>query len=77
MNQYGKAKEKTMSKERQFTAHDAVESKQTGDIQLDKTPAELTGEDLQEAVGGVRTTGVDEVGLLTENRQPNKPPTGG
>jgi hypothetical protein len=28
--------------------------------------------------GGVRTTGVDEVGLLTENRQPNnKPPTGG
>jgi hypothetical protein len=67
-----------MSKERQFTAHDAVESKQRGDIQLDKTPAKLTEEDLQQAVGGVRTTGVDEVGLLTENRQPNtKPPTGG
>ncbi len=30
------------------------------------------------AIGAVRTTGVDEVGLLTENRQPNiKPPTGG
>jgi hypothetical protein len=26
--------------------------------------------------GGIRTTGVDEVGLLTENRQPNAhPPT--
>jgi hypothetical protein len=26
----------------------------------------------------VRTTGVDEIGLLTENRQPNtNPPTGG
>ncbi len=67
-----------MSKERQFTAHDAVESKQRGDIQLDKTPAKLKEEDLQQVVGGVRTTGVDEVGLLTENRQPNtKPPTGG
>jgi hypothetical protein len=75
---HSNAKEKTMSKERQFTAHDAVESKQTGDIQLDKTSAELTEKDLQESVGGVRTTGVDEVGLLTENRQPNKkPPTGG
>jgi hypothetical protein len=52
------------------TRHDAVESKQTGDIQLDETPAKLTEED-------VRTTGVDEVGLLTENRSPNKPPTGG
>jgi hypothetical protein len=29
------------------------------------------------AIDNVRTTGVDEVGLLTENRQPNKPPTGG
>ena len=58
-------------------ADDLTKSKQAGDTQLDKTPAELTGEDLQEAVGGVRTTGVDEVGLLTENRQPNKPPTGG
>jgi hypothetical protein len=31
-----------------------------------------------DAIDAVRTTGVDEVGLLTENRQPNtKPPTGG
>jgi hypothetical protein len=75
---YGKAKGKTMSKERQFTAHDAVESKQTGDIQLDKTPDKLTEEDLQEAVGGSRTQGVDEVSLLTENKNPGtKPPTGG
>ena len=30
------------------------------------------------AIDNVRTTGVDDVGLLTENRQPNtKPPTGG
>jgi hypothetical protein len=43
----------------------------------EQKPAELTEEKLQEAVGGVRTTGVDEVGVLTENRQPNKPPTGG
>ena len=29
-------------------------------------------------IPAVRTTGVDDVGLLTENRQPNtKPPTGG
>jgi hypothetical protein len=47
-----KQRGKTMSKVRQFTAHDAVESKQTGDIQLDKTPGKLTEEDLQEVVGG-------------------------
>jgi hypothetical protein len=61
-------------------ADDLTKSKQAGDTQLDKTPAKLTEEDLQGVVGGsdVRTTGVDEVGLLTENRQPNtKPPTGG
>jgi hypothetical protein len=29
------------------------------------------------AIDAVRTQGVDEIGLLTENRQPNKPPTGG
>jgi len=32
---------------------------------------------VMDAIDAVRTTGVDEVGLLTENRQPNKPPTGG
>jgi len=32
---------------------------------------------VMDAIDAVRTTGVDEVGLLTENRQPNtKPPTG-
>ena len=43
------------------------------------------GKDLSEAdtarpkaIDAVRTQGVDEVGLLTENRQPNtKPPSGG
>jgi len=33
---------------------------------------------VMDAIDAVRTTGVDEVGLLTENRQPStKPPTGG
>jgi biopolymer transport protein ExbD len=32
---------------------------------------------VMDAIDAVRTTGVDEVGLLTENRAPNKPPTGG
>ena len=32
---------------------------------------------VMDAIDAVRTTGVDEIGLLTENRQPNKPPTGG
>ena len=33
---------------------------------------------VMDAIDAVRTTGVDEVGLLTENRQPGtKPPTGG
>jgi biopolymer transport protein TolR len=32
---------------------------------------------VMDAIDAVRTTGVDSVGLLTENRQPNKPPTGG
>ncbi len=32
---------------------------------------------VMDAIDAVRTTGVDEVGLLTENRSPNKPPTGG
>jgi biopolymer transport protein ExbD/biopolymer transport protein TolR len=33
---------------------------------------------VMDAIDAVRTTGVDEVGLLTENRQPNtKPPGGG
>jgi len=32
---------------------------------------------VMDAIDAVRTTGVDEVGLLTENRQTNKPPTGG
>jgi biopolymer transport protein ExbD len=33
---------------------------------------------VMDAIDAVRTTGVDEVGLLTENRQPNtKPPSGG
>jgi hypothetical protein len=30
-----------------------------------------------DAIDAVRTAGVDEVGLLTENRTTNKPPTGG
>jgi hypothetical protein len=69
-----------MNEERQFAAQDAVEPKQTGDVRSDKTVTQLTEEALLGAVGGgdaVRTTGVDEVGLLTENRQPNNPPTGG
>ena len=32
---------------------------------------------VMDAIDAVRTTGVDEVGLLTENRISNKPPTGG
>ncbi|MBV8436925.1 MAG: biopolymer transporter ExbD [Silvibacterium sp.] len=32
---------------------------------------------VMDAIDAVRTAGVDEVGLLTENRQLNKPPTGG
>jgi biopolymer transport protein ExbD len=32
---------------------------------------------VMDAIDAVRTAGVDEVGLLTENRTPNKPPTGG
>jgi biopolymer transport protein ExbD len=33
---------------------------------------------VMDAIDAVRTTGVDEVGLLTENRSPNnKPPAGG
>ena len=29
---------------------------------------------VMDAIDAVRTTGVDEIGLLTENRQPNAPP---
>jgi hypothetical protein len=50
------------------------------DPEIKKNPeetAELIENELGNVTGGVRTTGVDEVGLLTENRQPNKPPTGG
>jgi biopolymer transport protein ExbD len=32
---------------------------------------------VMDAIDAVRTAGVDEVGLLTENRTTNKPPTGG
>jgi biopolymer transport protein ExbD len=34
---------------------------------------------VEDAIDAVRTAGVEEIGLLTENRQPsgNKPPTGG
>jgi len=33
---------------------------------------------VMDAIDAVRTAGVDEIGLLTENRQPNtKPPSGG
>jgi biopolymer transport protein ExbD len=32
---------------------------------------------VMDAIDAVRTTGVDEVGLLTENRQPNTKPPGG
>jgi biopolymer transport protein ExbD/biopolymer transport protein TolR len=32
---------------------------------------------VMDAIDAVRTAGVDSVGLLTENRQSNKPPTGG
>ena len=32
---------------------------------------------VMDAIDAVRTTGVDEIGLLTENRAPNKPPTAG
>jgi biopolymer transport protein ExbD len=32
---------------------------------------------VMDAIDAVRTTGVDEIGLLTENRLTNKPPTGG
>lgn len=32
---------------------------------------------VEDAIDAVRTAGVEEIGLLTENREPNKPPTGG
>jgi len=32
---------------------------------------------VEDAIDAVRTAGVEEIGLLTENRQTNKPPTGG
>jgi hypothetical protein len=39
---------------------------------------ELSEAEVGSVAGGVRTTGVDEVGLLTEQRPPDtKPPTGG
>jgi biopolymer transport protein ExbD/biopolymer transport protein TolR len=32
---------------------------------------------VEDAIDAVRTAGVEEIGLLTENREQNKPPTGG
>ena len=32
---------------------------------------------VEDAIDAVRTAGVEEIGLLTENRELNKPPTGG
>ncbi|MGB0122664.1 MAG: biopolymer transporter ExbD [Silvibacterium sp.] len=32
---------------------------------------------VEDAIDAVRTAGVEEIGLLTENREPNKPPQGG
>jgi len=31
---------------------------------------------VEDAIDSVRTAGVEEIGMLTENQQPNKPPTG-